>query len=119
MKQNAMQERRFEGIMWRNAGNVFNATKFVQRKPFGDFSIKFAMNANTGETELKIECLGFESLNETSNYKSFKQAVNAVVEYFDQIDELVKNMPLSAKLQAEKAYKQVLVREINKIKGEC
>lgn len=115
MKQNAMQERKFEGILWRNAGNVFKATKDVQRKPFGDFTVRFDMNANTGETKMCVSCWQFEQLDsKTETYATFKQAVHAAIAYFDRIDELVQGLPLSAKIQAEKAYKQVLVREIEK-----
>ena len=115
--QKAMNNERFEGIMWRNERNVFKATKDVQRKPFGDFTVTFAMNANTGETEMRVRNWIFEELNsEPTTYKTFKQAVNAATEYFGQIDELVKKVSKNAKRRADMAYRRELVKEVVNIR---
>jgi hypothetical protein len=117
MNQKAMNEEKFEGIMWRNAGNVFKATKDVHRKPFGYFTIVFAMNANTGETEMEIKSWSFEELNsEKKKYKTFKLAVAASISYFEEMDELIKKLPKTAEYEAKKAYGNVLSKEITKIK---
>lgn len=117
--QKAMNEEKFEGIMWRNAGNVFKAQKDVTRKPFGDFTVTFEMNANTGETVMQVRSWGFDELNrESETYKNFRSAVNAVVTYFDEIDRLVKELPRTAQTEAENAYRRVLARLIRNRRTE-
>ncbi len=118
--QKLMNEQKFEGIMWRNAGSLFKAHKDVQRKPFGDFTVYFEMNANTGETKMQVRSWRFEELNtETSVYKNFNRAVNAAVEFFEEIDGLAKKVPNTAKCEAEKAYQTVIVKELMKIKEQA
>lgn len=113
--QKAMNEEKFEGIMWRNAKSVFKAQKDVQRKPFGYFTVYFEMNANTGETEMQVRSWGFEELNsEKKAFKSFKGAVDATVAYFEQIDRLVRNLPQTAQCEAETAYRRVLARALKR-----
>lgn len=115
--QKAINVEKFEGIMWRNAGRFFKAHKDVQRKPFGDFTVDFEMNANTGETEMQVRSWRFEELNsEKRAYKTFNKAVNAVIEYFEEIDRFAKKVPNTAKYEAEKAYQTVIVKELIKIK---
>ena len=49
---------------------------------------------------------------EKALYDGLKKAVNAVNEFFDEIDELIKSVPLSAKERAINAYKREIALAI-------
>ena len=116
-KQRKMDETKFERILWRNEGSIFHARKDISRKPMGDFTVDFRMDANTGETEMQVRSWQFAELNsEKKTYKNFNGAVNGAIEYFEEIDVLVKKLPATAQFEAETAYKRILARKIKEAK---
>ncbi len=112
--QKAMNEKKFEGIMWKKAGDVFTGSKDISRKPFGLFTVMFEMRANSGETAVQVKNWTIAELSrKRETYATFKEAVNAVTGYFEGIDELVKNVPKTVQSEAEKAYKRIIASAVS------
>ena len=112
-QQVAISENRSERLLWRMEEGKFKASTYVDRKVLGSFNITFEVNPINGETWVEVYSLSYEKLKrEKALYDSLKTAVNAVNEFFDEIDELRKSVPLSAKERAINAYKREIALAI-------
>lgn len=110
---------KFEGIIWKMESGVFQGIKYVRRKPFGDFTVRLKLDSTSGRTSVSVSSLNYEELNkEEESYDDFNSAISIVTSYFDEIDELSKNIPNEAKIRAEIAYKKEIARAIQRENGK-
>lgn len=108
---------KFEGIRWKMEAGVLQGEKGVSRKPFGDFTVKFKLNPTNGRTSVSVSSWSFGDLNKAEeDYDDFNGAVASVTAYFEEIDELTKNVPNEAKIRAEMAYRREIARAIASIR---
>ena len=103
-------------VGYKSNGDILEARKEVLKKPLGIFRVFFEINAETGETAMRVKASYGLSIGKAS-YKTLKVAINAVVEYFDEIDDIVKKLPKMSYTEADWAYRRVIAREVAKIKG--
>lgn len=117
--QKAISVAKFEGISWRMKAGVFQGQKEVNRKPFGDFTVQFKLDSTSGRTSVSVRSWNYEDLNKAEElYEDFNGAVAGVAEYFEEIDDLTKNVSNEAKIRAEMAYRREIAREIRRDKKE-
>lgn len=68
---------------------------------------------------MEIENKSYPMLNRTEKaYESFEAAVDAVSEYFEEMDERAKKVSQDAKERAKRASQEIIAREIARIAGE-
>ena len=104
-KAQAIKERRFEWMPFRNEGKTLKGQKDVHKKPFGAFTVYFELNSNTGRTKMRIWCWLIKEFDKDwKSYKTFECAVEAAKKYFDEMDEIAKKLPKQAQIEANEAY---------------
>lgn len=75
--------------------------------------------ANLSGVVMEIENKAYSTLNRTPvNYEGFPAAVEAVAEYFEEIDERAKKVPQNVKERAKRASQYIIAQEIAKIVRE-
>ena len=95
-------------MWWRRNGELLTAEMTITRKPFGEFNLHFKMNPTNGKTDVAIVNGRYSAFNASLTYEGYNEAVNGVAEYFDQIDERVKNVPKNVIERAEKAKTEII-----------
>ena len=106
--QKRIDRAKMDRMWWRRNGELLIAGMEITRKPFGVFDLHFRMNPTNGKTDVAIVNKSFQALNASLSYDGYNEAINGVAEYFEGIDEQVKNMPKSVILEAEKERARVI-----------
>lgn len=110
----AMNEKRANGLRWKMNEGKFVAVTYVDKRLLESFQVDFELDPLNGKTAVAVKSLYYETLKkEKTSYNDFKTAVNAVNEFFEEIDELIANVPFEAKERAYNAYQREIARGIN------
>lgn len=109
----AMNEKRAERLLWKMEEGKFKASTYIDKKVLGTFNTIFEVDPINGETTVEVYSLFYEKLKlERTSCEGLKAAINAVNGFFDEIDELIKNVPINAKERAINAYKKEIALAI-------
>lgn len=111
----AMNEKRANGLLWRTKEGKFKASTCIDKKYLGLFCVDFELNPTNGETAVEIKNFNRSFLKkEKTCHKDLNGAIASVNSYFEEIDEMVKNLPYSAIERAQAAYDNVISHAIMK-----
>lgn len=117
--QKRIDVEKFSRMWWKYEGGKLTARQDISRDPFGSFEVKFRQSLENGGVVMEIENKAYSTLNRTPvNYEGFPAAVEAVAEYFEEIDERAKKVPQNVKERAKRASQYIIAQEIAKIARE-
>lgn len=106
-------------MWWKYEDGKLTARQDISRDPFGSFEVKFRQSLENGGVVMEIENKTYSTLNRKPvNYEGFPAAVEAVAEYFEEIDERAKKVPQNVKERAKRASQYIIAQEIAKIAME-
>lgn len=111
--QRKINEEKFQQIRWKQDKGLFNGESSIYRKPFGQFRILFKLNVKSGETEIEIKNEDFPLLNKRTIHDSYTQAIQWIVKRFEEIDELVKGLPIEVKVAANYQYNRIISEAVS------
>lgn len=98
-------------------GRAFYGWAYINRKPFGEFSIGFSIYSKNGMTSVEVQNWDFPSLRWAQTCVDFKHAVERVKQRFNEIDEMVKDIPQSVQKTAKDTAKKEYLRLISTAVG--
>ena len=109
----AINEKRVGRLHWFVKDGKLETLTFVDKKHLDTFAVEFKLNPANGETTALVRNSNYPALKlEKATYKDFNEAINAVNEFFNRMDELNENMPYDAIERAWKAYRNEIARAI-------
>lgn len=115
--QQAISEKRFNGLRWKQGDGVFTANVDVHQSRFGYFTVAFEFDIKNEKVYVEIECLNYKELwMKKTAYDTFAGALEGANSFFQEINELESKLSISALDSAMFAYKTVLRNEIKRIK---
>lgn len=109
---------RFSRIRWKQRENgCFYGEQTIARKPFGEFTVAFQIDVKTAKTSVKIENEDFFELNYEKTCADYEEAVQSVIQRFNEIAELVGTLPKDAeemaKREAREKYNKIIAMAVS------
>lgn len=113
--QKRIDEKRLNKASWQYKDGIFEGRASIYREPFGSFLIYYKQYPKTGKASAEVVNCNYHSLDQKeAEYESLNEAVKAVSEYFEELDEAVKKMPYDLKERARSAVANVVEDAISK-----
>lgn len=117
---NAMKmKNKVENLRWQMNGNGgFVGRFFVNRKPFGEFTVKMEIGLKNGKTSVSIKSYDYKAFDWHKECETLEEAIECLEKEFDEIVKLAIEMQEQHDAVIRKA-----IQEINRIiearKGDC
>lgn len=110
---------KFRKMWWKLVDGELEGCQKISREVFGSFFVTFRKALDSGKTTVEIKNYEYSILNkERREYNGFIEAVSAVAEYFDKVDEIIKERMQGLKDKAREAYRNIVGQEVEKIARE-
>lgn len=110
---------KFSKMWWRLVDGELEGCQKISREVLGSFFVTFRKALDSGKTTVEIKNYEYSVLDKARTaYDSFIEAVQAVAEYFEGIDERAKKVPQNVKERAKRASQYIIAQEIAKIARE-
>lgn len=110
---------KFSKMWWRLVDGELEGCQKISREVFGSFFVTFRKALDSGKTTVEIKNYEYSVLDKARTaYDSFIEAVQAIAEYFDKMDEIIKERMQGVKDKAREAYKNIVEQEVEKIARE-
>ena len=108
MKNLYVMNRKLNRLTWKIEEGEFRSDTSVIRQPFGTFWIAFAMNLKTGRTVLSFKNEKYRYFTERKEAEDWEAAREVFMEYFERVDNSVKEVDKSVEEEARRAYERVI-----------
>ena len=110
---------KFSRMWWKLIEGELEGSQKISREVFGSFLVTFRKALDSGKTTVEIKNYEYSVLDKARTaYDSFIEAVQAIAEYFDKVDEIIKERMQGVKDKAREAYKNIVEQEVKKIARE-
>lgn len=110
---------KFSKMWWRLVDGELEGCQKISREVLGSFFVTFRKALDSGKTTVEIKNYEYSVLDKARTaYDSFIEAVQAIAEYFDKMDEIIKERMQGVKDKAREAYKNIVEQEVEKIARE-
>ena len=117
---NAMKmKNKVENLRWQMNGNGgFVGRFFVNRKPFGEFTVKMEIGLKNGKTSVSIKSYDYKAFDWHKECETLEEAIECLEKEFDEIVKLAIEMQEQHDAVIRKAIQEIN-RRIEARKGDC